>query len=417
MKISNDRGRTRVLAGAWLGAIACGALSAGWALRSSPKPNPNEPPVLYYVDPMHPAYRSDKPGRAPDCGMNLEPVYAPRPAPRPMTPGNIDLSREQEDASRLATETIRIHSGVRHMQTAGRVVSVETLTYAVSAGVDGWIRNTWNDEAGNSVIKDQNLASFYSRDISAPQQAYLYALESYDQVLGRSRPNVDQLALAAQQLASARDNLQFFGMQPGQIDELGRLRRESSDVLLRSPCTGQILERNVAVGQRFMKGEVLYRIANLSRVWVLADIASSDELLAQRVTRAEIRLEGLAPLAATATTIVPQSASEGRTAKLRLQVDNEDRKLVPGMVVDVSLEIPGASAMTLTADAVLDSGAKKHVFVALGAGRYQLRDVETGWQYEDRIEIIRGLAEGERVVTAGAFLLDSESRLKTGADR
>jgi hypothetical protein len=101
MEISNDGRRKRVLAGAGLVAIACGVLSAGWALRSSPRSRPNERRVLYYVDPMHPAYRSDKPGRAPDCGMNLEPVYAPRPAPTP--PGSVHLSREQEDAIRLET--------------------------------------------------------------------------------------------------------------------------------------------------------------------------------------------------------------------------------------------------------------------------------------------------------------------------
>jgi RND family efflux transporter MFP subunit len=417
MEISSDPRRKRVLASAGLVAIACGALPASWALRSSPRRDPNERPVLYYVDPMHPAYRSDKPGRAPDCGMNLEPVYAARPAPALVTPGSVHLSREQEDAIRLETETIRVRSGVHRMQTAGRVVPVESLTYDVSASADGWIRNTWNDETGSYVTKDQNLASFYSRDISAPQQAYLYALESYDKLLSRSPPNADQLALAGQQLANARDNLQFVGMQSGQIDELSQLRRESPDVLLKSPCNGQILERNVAVGRRFTRGDVLYRIANLSRVWVLADITSSDELLAQSVRRAQVRLQGLAPLAARATTILPQSASEGRTAKLRLRVDNKDRKLVPGMIVDVSLEIPVASARTLSAGAVLDSGTKKRVFVALGSGRYELRDVETGWQYEDRIEIIRGLAEGERVVTTGAFLLDSESRLKTGAER
>jgi RND family efflux transporter MFP subunit len=413
MEISNDRRRKRVLAGAGLLAIACGGLSAGWALRS---PDPNERPALYYVDPMHPSYRSDKPGRAPDCGMNLEPVYAARPAPA-LTPGSIHLSGEQEEAIRLETETIRVCSGAHRIQTAGRVVPVESLTYDVSASVDGWIRNTWNDETGSYVTKDQNLASFYSRDISAPQQAYLYALDSYEKVVSRSPPSADQLALAGQQLANARDNLQFVGMQSGQIDELGRIRRESSDVLLRSPCTGQILERSVAVGQRFMRGDVLYRIANLSLVWVLADITANDELLAQSVTRAQVRLQGLAPLTATATTILPQSASGGRTAKLRLRVDNKDRKLVPGMIVDVSLEVPVASAMTLSAGAVLDSGTKKRVFVARGSGRYELRDVETGWQYEDRVEIVRGLAEGERVVTAGAFLLDSESRMKAAAER
>jgi RND family efflux transporter MFP subunit len=417
MEISNDRRGRCALAGVGLVAIACSALSGGWVLRSSQRLDPNKRPVLYYVDPMHPAYRSDKPGRAPDCGMNLEPVYAERPVPAAMMPGSVQLSREQEDAIRLETETIRVRSGVRRLQTVGRVVPVENLIYEVSAGVDGWIRNTWNSETGSEVTKGQNLASFYSRDISAPQQAYLYALESYDKLLSRSPPNADQLDLAGRQLAIARDNLQFVGMQSGQIDEVGRLRRESPDVFLTSPCSGQILERNVAVGQRFMRGDLLYRIANLSRVWVLAEITSSDELLAQSVTRAQVRLQGMAPLTAVATTILPQSASEVRTAKLRLRVDNKDLKLVPGMIVDVSLEIPIASAMTLSVDAVLDSGTKKRVFVALGSGRYELRDVETGWQYEDRIEIVHGLAEGERVVTAGAFLLDSESRIKTSAER
>lgn len=417
MEIGKDGRRTGALAGAGLAVIACSALLASWDLRSSVRPDANDRPVLYYVDPMHPAYRSDKPGQAPDCGMNLQPVYAAPPAPAPRTPGGLHLSREQEEAIRLETETIQVRSGVRRIQTAGRVVPVETQTYEVSASVDGWIRNTWNDETGSYVTRDQNLASFYSRDLSAPQQAFLYALESYEKLLNRSPPNADQLALAGQQLANARDNLQYIGMQSGQIDELGRLRRERPDVLLKSPCTGQILERSVAVGQRFMRGAVLYRIADLSRVWVLADIARNDELLAQSVMRAQVRLQGLAPLTATAATVLPQSAPEGRTAKLRLRLGNRDRKLVPGMIVDVSLEIPVASAMTLSASAVLDSGAKKRVFVALGSGRYELREVETGWQYEDRIQIVRGLAEGERVVTAGAFLLDSESRMKTGAER
>src|SRR5215469_14312225 len=134
MKISNDRRSMRALAGAGLAAIACGALSAGWAQRSSPRPDPNERPVLYYVDPMHPSYRSDKPGRAPDCGMKLEPVYAARSAP-PLTAGSIHLSGEQEEAIRLETETMRACSSVHRIQTAGRVVPVESLTYDVSASV------------------------------------------------------------------------------------------------------------------------------------------------------------------------------------------------------------------------------------------------------------------------------------------
>ena len=126
--------------------------------------------------------------------------------------------------------------------------------------------------------RGEALAAFFSKDISAPQQAYVYALESYERLKRTPSPPDGPLALATQQLATARDNLQFLGMGEAQIEELGRTRREVFDVNLTAPADGRILERHVAVGQRFMKGELLYRIANLERVWVLADVHPGDAL-------------------------------------------------------------------------------------------------------------------------------------------
>jgi Cu(I)/Ag(I) efflux system membrane fusion protein len=374
--------------------------------------------VLYYVDPMHPAYRSDKPGKAPDCGMDLEPVYASdgRIEPAAMSPGKIHLTPYQEEAVHLETETVQARPTARGLHTVGRVAPDEALTYRVSAGVDGWVRRVFSDRTGTPVKAGEALAAFFSKDISAPQQAYVYALESCERLKEAPASPGDQLLLATQQLATARDNLEFVGMGKAQIEQLGRTRREVFDVNLTAPADGQILERHVAVGQRFTRDELLYRIANLDRVWVLADVSSGDAALLGAITTAQIHIEGLPPLQAQIAAAAPQFDELGRTGALRLEVNNPRGTLVPGMIVNVSLDVAARSAITLNADALIDTGDEKRVYIALGDGQYELRNVETGWQQGDRVEIRGGLKAGERVVTAGAFLLDSESRMKNPVD-
>jgi Cu(I)/Ag(I) efflux system membrane fusion protein len=408
--------RRQVWAGLAVVAALCAAFITGRASRPSQVEGgkPGVRRVLYYVDPMHPAYRSERPGKAPDCGMDLAPVYEDGQLANSaaMNPGSVRLTSDQEELIHLQTETLRPASGARQVQTVGRVVPDETMTFRVSAGADGWVRRVFSDKTGTQVKKGEELAAFYSKEVSSPQQAYVFAQESYERLKKAAPATPDQLALATQQLAVARDNLQFIGMGEAQIEELGRTRHEIFDVNLTAPADGQILDRNVAVGQRFMKGEVLYHIANLSRVWVLADFYARDAALIGSIKRAQVILEGLPPMEARIAQAPLQFDAEGRTGKLRLEVNNEGRRLVPGLIVNVSFSVAAGSTMTLSADAVLDSGAKQRVFVALGNGRYELRDVETGWRDGGRVEIRSGLKEGEKVVTTGAFLLDSESRLK-----
>jgi RND family efflux transporter MFP subunit len=371
--------------------------------------------VLYYVDPMHPSYRSDRPGKAPDCGMDLQPVYAADRTARPaaVDRGGIHLTPDQEQVARLQTETVQVTTSGHELHSVGRVTPDEALTYRVSAGVDGWVRRVLSDRTGTSVKRGQALAAFFSKDISAPQQAYLYALDSYDRLKQMPSPPAESLALAVQQLTTTLDNLRFLGIGEAQIEKLRETRHEVVDVEVDAPADGQILDRHVAVGQRFMKGDLLYRIANLQRVWVLADMHPADAVLLGTVKKARIRMEGLPPMEADVATAPPQFDEQGRTGKLRIEVNNPRGSLTPGMIVNVDFDVPAHSAITVHADAVIDSGMVKRVFIAAGDGQYEVREVETGWQDGDRIEISNGLNAGERVVTTGAFLLDSESRIKS----
>jgi Cu(I)/Ag(I) efflux system membrane fusion protein len=413
---SNPRRR---LYGLGVAALVCVAYLAGRGSRPSVVVNAGAAlrPVLYYVDPMHPSYRSPRPGQAPDCGMDLEPVYAGAEPPQSAAMGvaGVRLTPDQEQAARLQTETVQAAPAARTVRTAGRVAPDEGRTYRVSAGVDGWVRRVFSDRTGCRVRRGEVLAAFYSKDISAPQQAYVYALESYERLKKNQSPPAERLSLAKQQLSTARDNLEYVGMGQGQMVELSRTRAEIFDINLTAPADGQILERHVAVGQRFMKGELLYRIANLERVWVLADMQRGQEALFGTIATARIRMPGLSPMEAWVAAATPQFDEQGRTGKLRLEVDNPRGILVPGMIVDVDLEASAPLVITVHADAVIDSGTSKRVFVALGGGQYELREVETGWQQGDRVEIRDGLKAGERVVTTGTFLLDSESRMKSPA--
>jgi Cu(I)/Ag(I) efflux system membrane fusion protein len=367
--------------------------------------------ALYYVDPMHPSYRSPGPGKAPDCGMDLTPVYAEEARTEPA--GAIRLSPEQEFAARFATELVELGAGHRTVRTIGRVTPDESRLYRVSAGVDGWVRRVYGAATGTRVRRGEALAVVYSRDLSGPQQAYLYALESYERLKERPSPPAGPLALAGQQLASTRNDLEFAGMDEGQITELGRRRREFLEVSLTSPVDGQVLERNAAPGQRFMKGETLYRIAATERVWVTAELHRGDAAFAGRIAKARVRAEGADAVEATVAAGPVQFDEQGRAGRLRLEMGNPGGRLTAGMLVVIELDVDVGDALTVSADAVVDSGAKQRVFVASGSGRYEAREVELGWEEGGRVEVRSGLQAGERVVTAGAFLLDSESRIRT----
>ena len=389
-------------------ALGLGILSGG--CQTSVRPEGRK--VLYYHDPMHPSYRSDRPGLAPDCQMELTPVYADETND---VPAVVRVNSAQASAIGLRTEAVREDSGSAEVRTVGRVQAQESRTYQVSAGADGWIRQVYAGESGTFVSKGQALAAYYSRDLASPQQGYLYAADSLERVKSSKSASEEQRVLAEKQLEQARDTLAFLGLNDRQITGLKQSRREERDVMLTAPTAGVILERRTGEGSRFAKGDVLWVVADIDSVWITADVFPEDLASPGSARKASIVLPGGLELPAQIDASLPQFDTDQRVAKFRLSMKNPDRRLLPGMTVEVLLRKPLSRGLTVSTEAVVESGIKPRVFVQRTDGALEARTVTTGWSGAGRVQILSGLRNGEKVVSAGAFLIDSESRMMQGA--
>ncbi len=383
--------------------------------------------VLYYVDPMHPAYKSDKPGVAPDCGMQLEPVYAEgtenaSPPSAPLTPSaagpvSIDGATQRLLGIRLAP--VERSSATSTIRVVGRVVPEDTRVYRVNSGTDGFIRETYNDSVGTLVKTDQKLATYYAPDFLPVASGFLAATERVPGATGSdgNRTMPFPGAVSKQGVSSLQgysDRLRNLGMSDVQIKRIADSRQLPDSVDVVAPADGFILARNISSGQHFERNAEFYRIGDLSRVWVVAEVYEQDASYLRPGGVAQISLREQGRLwPARITDSLPQSESGGGTVKLRLEVDNPTFLLRPEMLVDVELGVRLPPAVTVPLDALVDSGVRARVYVERGEGVFEPREVETGWRSGERVEILRGVQPGERVVVAATFLVDSESRLRT----
>jgi YHS domain-containing protein/multidrug efflux pump subunit AcrA (membrane-fusion protein) len=372
--------------------------------------------VLYWVDPMHPSYKSDKPGIAPDCGMQLEPVYADEGG-QPMVPGGIKVSDEKQQLIGVRIGTVETQEIKRTIRTVGRVTADENRLYRVLAASEGIVR-TLSDKSstGSLVARNEVLLTYFARDYVRPQQLYFAALDYLDAaVKGGAAP--PRLAQVRGQVRVAIDELINFGMSETQIVELGKTRKMTADIELRSPVSGYVVARNVSPNQRLERGVELFTIADVRKVWILVDLFENESRNLRPGTKVRVSqpYARSRPFEARVSGALPQFDADSRTMKVRLEADNADYSLRPGMFVDAELPLPLPAAVTVPVDAVVDSGVRQIVFVDRGNGYFEPRPVETGWRAGDRVEITRGLSPGERVVLSGTFLLDSESRMKAAA--
>ena len=201
-----------------------------------------------------------------------------------------------------------------------------------------------------------------------------------------------------------------------QIEDIGRTRQYTENIQIRSPATGFVTFRNVSKGLRFDKGTELYRIADLSRVWILADVFENEASFFKPGMRVKVELPSQnKTLYARMSHVLPQFDPATRTLKIRLEAENPGYLLRPDMFVDVELPVTFPPAIVVPAAAVLDLGMRKTVFVAREEGLFEPRQVETGWRFGNRVEIVKGLDPGERIVVSGNFLIDSESRMELAA--
>lgn len=379
--------------------------------------------VLYWVDPMHPDYKSDHPGTAPDCGMALEPVYAETAAslasaaPLPDGAVGIDVDKQQLFGIRVAP--VEKTSGSEKIRVLGRVVPEDTRVYRITAGSDGFVRETYNDSVGALVKKDQKLATSYLGEALGIASGFLAATAGIPGAVGKdgNRTVAYPGAVNKQGVSSVQgyaDRLRNLGVSEAQIRQMAEnhLLPETVDIV--SPADGFILARNITAGQHFDRSMEFYRIADLSKVWIVAEVFGSEarDFRPGIMARFTLPDEGRA-FSARVTDTLPEVDPVTRTLKLRLEADNPGFSLRPDMFVNVELPERVRPGLTVPLDAVIDSGREQRVFVERSKGIFEPRQVETGRRLSDRVEIVRGLAEGERVVAAGTFLVDSESRLRS----
>jgi len=383
-----------------------------------------EPRILYYHDPMHPSYRSDKPGKAPDCGMDLTPVYAPAYVPMnapvyakdapSSPPAGVKISPEKQQLIGVRLGEVEKSSGADTFRALGRIVPDEARVFRLTAKVDGWVRRIFPDSTGSLVVKGQPLVAIYSRDFQVAQQAYLFALNQLDRFKAGDEPDaMDRLKLG---LSDALANLQGLGMSQPQIDEIARTRKILPAVNLVAPAAGFIVARNISPEQRFDRGIDFYRIVDLSRVWILANMSEAESRCLTPGARARVSLAQIpgSTFQAQVGNVLPQFDAVSRTLQVRLEAANPRFTLKPDMYVDLEFAVRAPTGLVVPKEAVIDSGLRKIVYVDKGNGYFEPRTVRTGWRMGDRVQIVEGLQAGEHIVVSGNFLVDSESRMASG---
>ncbi|HMF95531.1 MAG TPA: efflux RND transporter periplasmic adaptor subunit [Vicinamibacterales bacterium] len=427
-----------------LGAMFAGGYIVGAMKRSAPA---NGRRILYYVDPMHPAYKSDKPGVAPDCGMTLEPFYADEgppttgtsgrkilyyrdpqhleyradtPGPNPETgnalepvyadapqltvpPGSIKISPERQQMIGVKFATVEMGGGTRAIRTVGRVSADETRVGHVHTRIEGWIEKVFVDFTGDVVKKDEPMLTIYSPEMLASQEELLLA--------ARARDVMPSLFNAA------RRRLQLWDLSDDEIEQVLRTGQPIRSITVHAPMSGFVTERKAFPNQKITPDSDLYTITDLSRVWIVADVFESDITSIKVGAPAYVMFAGgVAPaIAARVSYILPQVDPLTRTLKVRLDASNPGTRMKPDMFVNVEFGVAGAPQLTIPAEAVLDTGDRQTVFVDLGNGYLEPRQVAIGERFGDRVTAVRGLSAGERVVSSGTFLVDSESQLKAAA--
>jgi Cu(I)/Ag(I) efflux system membrane fusion protein len=369
---------------------------------------------------MHPAYVSDKPGNCPICGMKLvpsEPTASAPPATVPEmagVPGRavVSLSPERRRVLGLRTEPVRRAALDHTLRTVGRVIADERRLHHIHTKYDGYIEHLYVDFTGKLVRKGEPLVSLYSPELIATQQEYLLAWQGRLQLAESGLPSVAQGGVDL--LEAARRRLLLWDIRPADITLLEHTGLVQRTLDLHSEVTGYVVQKTALHGMRVTPADTLFDIADLSHLWVLADVYESDLPSVRLGMPAEVSLPYLPGRRwrGTVTNVAPTVEAQTRTIKVRVEVDNADGALKPEMFADVLLRSGRGEGLLLPADAVIHAGERQLVFVELDDGRLQPREVHLGVRVGDAVQVLHGVDEGERVVTTANFLLDSESSLK-----
>ena len=375
---------------------------------------------VQYTCSMHPFIIRDAPGACPICGMALTPMKAGTGAAAgaEAVPGAISIDPITLQNMGVRTEPAVRRTLQRTVHTVGLVAAADDRQFAVTTKIEGWVERLHVNQQGQPVKKGQPLLEIYSPELVAAQQEYLLAAANRKRLA--ASPYAEIAASAERLVEAARTRLRYWDIGPEQLRALERTGEVRKTLTLFSGHSGVVTKKNVLAGARIMAGEELLQIADLSTVWILADIYEYEMPWVRVGQAVQVAVPyGGATVAGTIAYLYPTLESETRTVKARIEVANPDLALKPAMFVQVGIAA-GTSDETLAvpASALLNSGREQTVFVALGQGRFAPRPVTSGLRDDSGlIQILSGLDEGDVVVVSAQFMLDSESRLREALDK
>lgn len=370
--------------------------------------------VLYWYDPMHPAYRSDKEGIAPDCGMALVPKYADDDMAK-MPAGTVMIPEDKQALAGVRTGVVERKALVRDIRTTAQIVADESRIAHVHVKIGGYIDTVFVSYVGQLVKKGEPLFTLYSPDLVSSQEEYLIAKRG-NTMLGAA-PFKDVAQGAQSLLDSTRQRLKLWDITDEQIKKLDETGKVERNITFYSPVTGFVTDRKAFPQTSVTPDTELYTVSDLSSVWATADIYEYEVPfvhLGQHVTFALSYYPGKT-YSGTISYIYPSVDPQTRTVKVRVDIPNPGYALKPQMFADAQLKVNYGVQILVPQEAVLDSGSEQRVFVVLDGNKFEPRKVTLGPVVDGKVAVISGLKPGDKIVTSGNFLIDSESRLKSSA--
>jgi len=384
------------------GAVAASPAAAASATRQ----------VLYYRNPMGLPDTSPSPKKDP-MGMDYVPVYAgEEPAAEPGAANLIRISTEKVQKLGVRTEVAELRTLGRTVRAAGRVEPDERRISMISPKFEGYVERLHVNATGQAVAKGQPLFEVYSPELVSAQREYAIAVQGAQAMKAAGS---DSAASMRQLADAALVRLRNWDLSPDDVATLARTGEVRRTVTLRSPVAGVVTEKKAFQGMRFMPGDALYQLTELSTVWVVADVVEQDIGVVKMGAKASVTLPAYPgrTFAGTITYVYPTLKAETRTVPVRIELSNPAQLLKPAMFAQVDIQVgTPAPVLAVPDSAVIDSGRRRLVLVQRGEGRFEPREVQIGSRGDNYLEVMSGLKAGETVVVAANFLIDAESNLK-----
>ena len=368
--------------------------------------------ILYYRHPMGLPDTSPVPKKD-AMDMDYIPVYEGGEDAPATTGKQIKISVEKVQKLGVKTEIATLRKLTQTVRAVGRIEPNERRVYTIAPKFEGWVETLHINAVGDVVKPGQPLFEVYSPELVSAQREYLIASKGVT-AMHEAEPEAQS---GMQALAdSSLSRLKSWDINDSELQQLRKTGEVKRTLVYRSPAFGVVLEKPAVQGMRFMPGEMMYKIADLSTVWIMADVFEQDIALVKVGQAALVRLDAFPgrEFKTRVAYIYPTLNEQTRTVAVRLEMSNVEALLRPGMYAQIELYATGEkiAVVTVTDSAVIHSGQRTIVLVELGEGRYEVRDVEMGRHSDDYTEIVKGIADGEKVVVSANFLIDAESNLK-----